>query len=239
MLQRILDVARQFFHAQIAHRNAEIVSRHIFQFVRLIENHSCGFRQNARVRRPVGLQLDGEIGKKQVMVDDDDVALHRLAAHFGDEAALKLAALLANASVGARVELVPEQAGLGQFRQLGAVAGSSRLLPGGDGAILLDLLHAAQHGLIREVVQLLAAQIIIAALHVADRKARAGRSTVQRLLQKRDVLVEKLLLQILRASRNDDALARTDHGHQICQCLARARARFHDQMPLFFQRLLD
>jgi len=117
-----------------------------------IENHGGRFRKNARVRRSIRLQLDGEIRKKQVMVDDDDVALHRLAPHFGNEAPLPLAALLPNASVGACVELVPQQAGLGQFRQLGAVPRSSRLLPGSDSAILLDLLQSAQHGLIRQLV---------------------------------------------------------------------------------------
>jgi hypothetical protein len=61
----------------------------------------------------------------------------------------------------------------------------------------------------------------------------------QRLLQERNVLVEKLFLQILRASRDDDALARPNHRHQIGQSLSRAGAGFNDQMPLFFQRLLD
>ncbi len=173
------------------------------------------------------------------MVDDDDVALHRFAAHFRDVATLKLAALLTNAGLGARVEFVPQQAGLRQFRQLGPVARAGRFFPGGDGAILLDLLQAVQHRLIRQVVKLFAAQIIVAPLHVADREAGTRRIPVQRLLEKRDVLVEELFLQILCSSRDDDALARANHRHQIRQRLPRARACFHNEVPLFFQRLLD
>ena len=117
------DVARQIFHAQVANRNAEIVSGDVFQFVRLVENHRGRFRQDARVGRVFRLQLDGEVGKKQVMVDDNDVAFRCPAAHLGDEAALALAALLSDTRFRAGVELVPEQAGFGQFGQFGAVAG--------------------------------------------------------------------------------------------------------------------
>ena len=62
---------------------------------------------------------------------------------------------------------------------------------------------------------------------------------VERLLKKRDVFIEELLLQILGSGRDDDAFARTNHRHQIGQRLAGAGARFHNQVPLFFQRLLD
>ncbi len=77
-------------------------------------------------------------------------------------------ALLAEAGVGARVELVPESAGFGQFGEFGAVAGLRRFLPGGDGAEVLDLFQAAEHGLVGEVVELFAAEIIVASFHVAD-----------------------------------------------------------------------
>ena len=64
-------------------------------------------------------------------------------------------------------------------------------------------------------------------------------SPKQRVLQKWNVFVEKLFLQILRAGRDDDALARANHRQQIGQGFSRAGAGFHDQVPLFFQRLLD
>ncbi len=55
MLQRTFNVARQIFHAQIAYRNAEVISRNIFQFVRFIEDYSGGFgADDARIGRSVG-----------------------------------------------------------------------------------------------------------------------------------------------------------------------------------------
>ena len=59
------------------------------------------------------------------------------------------------------------------------------------------------------------------------------------MFEKRDILIEKLLLQILGAGGNDDALAGANHGQQIGQRLARAGASFDDQVPLLFERLLD
>ncbi len=78
-----------------------------------------------------------------MVIDDDDVALHRAAVHFGDEAFVEGTAFLAEAGVGTRVQLVPEHAGLGQRGQFGAVAGMGDFLPGGDGAVVLNLLQAA------------------------------------------------------------------------------------------------
>ncbi len=84
-----------------------------------------------------------------------------------------------------------------------------------------------------QVVELLAAKIIAAALHVADAQL------AQMLLQKRNIFVEELLLQCLGAGRDDDALAGANDRQQIRQRLAGAGARFDDQVPLLLQCLLD
>ena len=131
-------------------------------------------------------------------------------------------------------------AGFGKLGKFRAVAGRSCLLPRGNRAILLDLLQSAENRLVREVVEFLAAQIIVAAFHVTDRKPGAGNAfSKERMLQKWNVLVEKLFLQIFCAGGDDHALARADHRHQVRQSLSRACAGFNDQVPLFFQRLLD
>ena len=103
-----------------------------------------------------------------MVVDDDDVAFHRAAAHLGDEAAIKLAALLPGAGVGTGIQFVPEKAGLGQLRELGSIPGAGILLPRRDGALLLDLVEPAQHRLIGQVIEFFPAEIIVASLHVAD-----------------------------------------------------------------------
>ena len=91
-----------------------------------------------------------------------------LAAHLGDEAAAIIGACRAEAGFGARVQLVPERAGLGDAGDFGAVAGFGSLLPLGDLVVLVDLLQAGQDGLVAQGDQLVAAEIVGAALHVAD-----------------------------------------------------------------------
>src|ERR1700687_3400422 len=64
-----------------------------------------------------------------MMIDDDDVALGRAPPHLGDKAAVKLAAFLPGASLGPGVELVPNRARLGQFREFRAVPRPRGFLP--------------------------------------------------------------------------------------------------------------
>ncbi len=56
-----------------------------------------------------GLLLDVEVGEEEVVVDDDEVGFERLAPHLGDEAGLPVRAGLAEAGLGAGVELGPER----------------------------------------------------------------------------------------------------------------------------------
>ncbi len=63
---------------------------------------------------------------------------------------------------------------------------------------MLDLFQSAEHRLAGQIEKFLAAEIVVASLHVADAQL-ALCITEQRPLQRRDVLKEELLLQILRA----------------------------------------
>src|SRR2546422_10425925 len=103
-----------------------------------------------------------------MMVDDDDVALHRSAMHLGDEAALPGTTFLSQAGVGARVELVPKRAGFGQRRQFSPVAVRGGLFPCGYRAVVLDFVETTEHGLIRQIVELFPAEVISASFHIAD-----------------------------------------------------------------------
>ena len=84
-------------------------------------------------------------------------------------------------------------------------------------------------GCVGQVVQLLAAKIIAAALHVADPQL------AEVLLEEGNVFVEELLLQGLGAGGDDDALAGADHRKQIRQRLAGAGAGFDDQVAAFLR----
>src|SRR5690349_22561187 len=129
------------------------------------------------------------------MIDDDDVTLHRPPVHFGDETALPRAAFLAETGVGASVELVPERARFRQRRHLRPVARLRGFLPRYDRAIVFNFVEAAEHGLIRQIVELFTAEIISASFHVADAQL-AFAIRKERLLEKRNVFIEELLLKI-------------------------------------------
>ena len=232
------DISAQLFKSAVTDRNTKIASSNIFELVTFIEDHGPGLGQNSSIGRVLGLLLDREIGKEQVMIDDDDVAFHRFAMHFGDEAAVPGAAFLPQTSVGAGVNFVPERAGFRERCEFGTVSSIRYLLPRGDSAVVLDLLQSAKHGLVGKVVELLPAQIVIAPLHVTDLQL-AFAVGKKRLFEKRDILMEKLFLKILGSGGNDDSLAGTNDGHQVGQRLARSSAGFDDQVTLFFQRLLD
>src|SRR5262249_47430247 len=164
-------------------------------------------------------------GEEKMMIDDDNVAFQGPAAHFRDEAALPLLAFLTGAAVSPRVQLVPELGVFGKLCKFGAVAGFRQGLPGGDLAIMLNFFEPREHGLVGQVVEFLPAQIIAASFHVADAQlARA--SPEELLLEKGNVLEEKLLLQILGAGRNNDSLAAADYRQQVSQRLAGAGPGF-------------
>ena len=62
--------------------------------MRLVEDHRAYIGQNTGIWRILGLLLDRQVGKKQMMVHDDDVALHRPPMHFRNKAAIPFAAFL-------------------------------------------------------------------------------------------------------------------------------------------------
>ena len=101
--QHGLHIAGQFVEALGAEADAEEVARDVLQLVRLVEDHRAGRGQHACVGRRAGLQPDRHVGEEEVVVDDDDLRVQRLAAHGGDEAVLPVGAGLAEAGLAARV----------------------------------------------------------------------------------------------------------------------------------------
>src|SRR6266478_3086655 len=93
-LQRSFYIPAQLFDPRVAKRNSEITSGDVFQFMRLVEDHRAYVRQDAGIGRVLCLLLDRQIGKEQMMVDDDDVAFHRPPMHLRNKAPIPFAALL-------------------------------------------------------------------------------------------------------------------------------------------------
>ena len=143
-LEHRLNVTGQLVEALRAEADAEVVGGNLFQLVRFVEDdHRC-LGQNARIGRVRGLLLDAQIGEEEMVVDDDDVRLKRLASHVGDEASLPIRAALAQAGLGASIELAPQRGRLRERVDLGTVPGLGRLLPFGDDMELLDLFEAVE-----------------------------------------------------------------------------------------------
>ncbi len=86
-------------------------------------------------------------------------------------------------------------------------------------------------GLVAHAVDFFAAQEIAAPLHHGH--FQFGREI---FLQKRNVLLEKLLLQRFRRRRNHHAPPAANRGNQIRQRFARAGPGLDNQVPLFLER---
>src|SRR6516165_6286001 len=142
------------------------------------------------------------------MIDDDDIAIGSPTTHLGDEAAVELLAF-------------------------SAVAGLRGLLPLSDDPELVDFFKSAQYWLLGQVIQLLTAQVVGAALHIADTQLAEMR------LQERQVLMKELLLQRLGAGGDDDPLSGADHRQQVGECLAGSSPCLDDQVTLVLKCLLD
>src|SRR6185437_9111641 len=166
------------------------------------------------------------------MIHYDDVALRRPPVHLGNKAAFPLLALGSRTAICPRVQLVPELRIFRQLLELGSVSGFRLLLPRRNLPVLLNLLQAVEHRLLRQVVKFLPAQIVVATLHVAHAQRP------QMLHQEGNVLEKELLLQVLGSGGNHYTFTAADDRQQIGQGFSRSRARLNNQMAVFLQRFL-
>ncbi len=95
----------------------------------------------------------------------------------------------------------------------------------------VHFVKALQRGLVAHPVNFLAAQKIAAPLHHGHFQFRR-----EIFLQKRNVLLEKLLLQRFRGRRNHHAPPAANRGDQVRQRFPRARPGLDNQMALFLER---
>src|SRR5262249_2056550 len=221
----------QFFKPIAADGHAEILAGDVLHLVRLVEYGGVIFRQDPACELVV---LQRQIGKEEVMVDDDDVALLRPLVHEGEEAALELLALLPAAQIAPRVQLRPSRALLRQRLDFGAVAEFGGLFPFANDLEVGGFLEAGQDRLPVGVVDFLAAGVVAAAFHVTDLKW-----TVEMLLQKRDIFEEELLLQILGTGGHHNTLAGQNGGNQGRQRLPPPSAGLDDEVVAIVQRRFD
>ena len=218
------DVTHQIGELVVADANTEVLPGDFFNLVCFVEDDGAVFGNDARVL----FVPHREIGEEEVMVDDDDVALMRLAMHLGDEATLELLALLAGAGLAAGVDFGPRRRAFGKRMDLGAVASYGILLPIGDDLEVVEFLESGEDGLFLRVVDFLAADVVAAALHVADLELLV----FEVLLEERNVLEKELFLQVFGACGDDDAAFRKDRGNKVGERFSGASAGLDDEVAI-------
>src|SRR4029453_8717632 len=83
----------------------------------LIEDHRSVIRQHRAIHSIAQIQ----ISKEEMMIYHNDIRLLSAVSHAGDEARVKLRTLLAQATLGACVDVTPERERLWQTRKLSAI----------------------------------------------------------------------------------------------------------------------
>ena len=222
-------IARQRLELARADRPAEELLRDIGQLVSFVDDH--GVRSRQQLAEPQVFQR--EIREQQVMIDDHDLCGLRAAPRLGDETALDELALPAEAVVDGRCHLGAQRMILGEILELREVAGIARLPPRVERLERRDRRRIARTVAPRRV-EPVPAQVIAAAFEHGDPHRPADDGAEQR-----QVATEQLVLQRVRAGRDDRAPFEQQQGQQIGEGLADTGARLDDRMPARLERSDD
>jgi hypothetical protein len=185
-------VARELEDLRHGRRLAEERGGGLGQLVRLVED------DGVRGREQIGdaFLAQCEVGEEEMMVDDDDVGIHRRAPRLDDEAAVVVSALRAEARVAGRRHETPDRRVLRHVGEIGAVAGLRDAREPLDRAKARRVLPRRQAAALLGAGEMFVAQVVRAALEQRDGHRRRERGA-----HERDVLAKELVLQRLRAGR--------------------------------------
>lgn len=213
-------VARELEHLRRRQRLAEKERRGLGQLMCFVEDDRVRTRQ--QLGHPGIAQHD--VREEQVMIDDDDVRLLRLAARLHHEAVLVMRAFLAEAVVAGRRDHRPHGRRLRHARELGLVAALRELREADDVLQVRGVLPRRQAAVVGRALQIVMAQVVRAALEHRDRHGHR-----ERVAHRRDVALEQLILQVLRARRHDHLATPEHRRDEIRVGLAGAGAGLDDQ----------
>jgi hypothetical protein len=200
------------------------------ELVRLVEDRDL----DARQQLGDSAVAQRHVGEEEVMVDDDDVGEHRLAARLHDVAAAVLGTLGAEAVLARRRHQRDDAAALVEPRQLGEIAARRRLRPRLD---LGERAHGSAVGQLRVVARKrepVQAEIARPALQQCDRDRQ-----LERAAQARQIADEELVLQRLGRSAEQRARAAEERGNEVREGLADASAGLDDERAAPFDRIRD
>src|ERR1700736_3790018 len=196
----------------------------IFYLMRFIEHGVVVWRNDAAAR--------GEIAKEQCVVDDDNIrmtsgfARMHLMTAFGSEEFARIH----EAVIGVSVDFAPQRVRWYKSK-LGAVSALRAVGPGEEPPVLVTL---RDHKLATQLLEFVAAQIVIAALELND--AGVGGERIEQL---RNIFCEQLLLQGERRRGDDDALTRKYGGDKIAKRFPSACAGLHHDVHVLEKSAVD
>ena len=223
-------VAPQLLKLVVAHRNAEVLARHVFNLVRLVENHGVVLGEDSAF---VVVVLRARSAKKRWWFT---MTMSLSAARWCISVMKQRSKFLhfcAGAHLPSRVQLGPHGTRFRQKFDLGAVADFGGLLPLANPLEIREFFQPRQHRLFFGVIDFLPAGVVVPPLHVAH-----PQRTREMPLQERYVFEEELLLQVLGARGNHDSLAGKQRRHKIGERFSGPRPRLDDEAPLLLERRL-
>ena len=122
-----LEVPTEVFQLVVAYLLAEMARGDLLNLMGFVENEDRIIRQYL----PHLIHLQGEVGKKERMVDYDDVRFKRPLAHAGDIAPIEVSALLPHTGFASGIQGLPQRVVIAHPVQLGSVAAFRLLNPTG------------------------------------------------------------------------------------------------------------
>ncbi len=159
-----------------------------------------------------------------MMVDDDDIGFRGAGSHLGHEAVVEARTLGPDAVLARRGDVGPERQVLGQVFHFGAVARLGVARPLVDQLDDAGVLARVDRGALLQRVEAVEAQVVPASFHIGR-----GERHAKRLAQDGEILEVDLLLEVLRAGGNEDALPAENRRNQVRERLSCARAGFGEQ----------
>jgi hypothetical protein len=227
-----LHIVSQVVDAPIRHLKAEVLRGDLVQVVCLVEDGQIVRRHqgDADVTEPL---LQRQVGEVEVVVDDDDLRGLCASARDRHPAALEVCAMPARALLRRGAQLAPHWGVVGHLGQLCPVAGR-RFLPPARHGVTLAVVEGRQQPLRHEPVRAQVAEVVGAALHHLDVEVDAERS-----LDERQVLADDLVLQVLRARRDDHLQTRGNRGEQVGERFADTGPGLGDELAAALQRRFD
>ena len=211
-------VARELRQLPGGHLLAEEQRRGVGKLVGLVEDHRVARGQE--LGEPFVAQH--HVGEEQMMIDDDDVGVERGLARLQHEAVGMKRAAAAEAVVARRRDERPDRRVLRDVGELAAVAGLARARKRDDLRQVARVLARRQPALGRRALEMVVADVVGAPLEERERHRRAERGA-----DERQVALEELVLQRLRArSRRSPCRRRAARGRgrrTSCRCRCRPR----------------